>query len=209
MSLFELPVGNFLEELASNSPAPGGGTAAALSGAQGAGLVRMVAELTLGNNKYAQWFHICREVSKNCEELYISLMAQMQLDADAYFGMANSYRMPKQTAEEILARSEKIREATAYAAYVPLQTMTMATEALEEAAKLVDHSNPNCASDLGVAAECLRACVIGAYLNVRINVNSLKDQDKKDQIILPAQQQYQRAMALYESVSGAVSNTIG
>lgn len=209
MSLFELSVGNYLEELASNSPAPGGGTAAALSGAQGAGLVRMVAELTLGNNKYSQWFHICREASKNCEELYIRLMAQMQLDADAYFGMANSYRMPKQTAEEILARSEKIREATAYAAYVPLQTMTMATEALEEAAKLVDHSNPNCASDLGVAAECLRACVIGAYLNVRINVNSLKDQDKKDQIILPAQQQYQRAMALYESVSGAVSNTIG
>ena len=118
MNLFELPVANYLEELASNSPAPGGGTAAALSGAQGAGLVRMVAELTLGNYKYSQWFHICREVSKNCEELYLRLMAQMQLDADAYFGMANSYRMPKETPEEILARSEKIQEATAYAAYV-------------------------------------------------------------------------------------------
>ena len=209
MSLFELPVGNYLEELASNSPAPGGGTAAALSGAQGAGLVRMVAELTLGNYKYSQWFHICREVSKNCEELYLRLMAQMQLDADAYFGMANSYRMPKETPEEISARSEKIREATAYAAYVPLQTMTMATEALEEAARLIDHSNPNCASDLGVAAECLRACVIGAYLNVRINVNSMKYQEGKDQIMGPAQQQYQKAMALYETVSSAVSNTIG
>ena len=62
MSLFELPVGNYLVELASNSPAPGGGTAAALSGAQGAALVRMVADLTLGNYKYSQWFHICREV---------------------------------------------------------------------------------------------------------------------------------------------------
>ena len=209
MSLFELPVGNYLVELASNSPAPGGGTAAALSGAQGAALVRMVADLTLGNYKYSQWFHICREVIQNCDELYMRLMAQMQLDSDAYYGMANSYRLPKGTPEEILARSEKIQEATAYAAYVPLQTMTIAVEALEEAAKLVDHSNPNCASDLGVAAECLRACVIGAFLNVRINVNSMKYQDGKDNLMTSAQQQYKRAMELHRHISSAVNLSIG
>ena len=209
MSLFELPVGNYLEELASKSPAPGGGTAAALSGAQGAALVRMVAELTLNNYKYSPWFHICREVSKNCEELYARLMAQMQLDSDAYHGIVNSYRLPKETPAEIHARSEKIQEATAYAAYVPLQTMMLATEALEEAVKLVDHSNPNCASDLGVAAECLHACMVGAYLNVKINVNSMKYQDGKDQIIVPAHQQYKDAKALYEIVHSAVENSIG
>ena len=209
MSLFELPVGNYLEELASNSPAPGGGTAAALSGAQGAALVRMVAELTLGNYKYSPWFHICREVSKNCEEYYIRLMAQMQLDADAYFAMADSFKMPRETAEEIFARSEKIQEATTYAAYIPLQTMTLATQALEEAVKLVDHSNPNCASDLGVGAECLRACVIGAYLNVRINVNSIKQREGKDKLMLPAQAHYKKAMELYDIVRSAVDRCIG
>ena len=209
MNLFELPVGNYLEELGSNSPAPGGGTAAALSGAQGAALVRMVSELTLGNYKYSPWFHICRDVSKNCEEFYLRLMAQMQLDSDAYYSMAESYRMPKETPAEIFARSERIQEATAYAAYVPLTTMTLATEALEQAVRLVDHSNPNCASDLGVAAECLRACVIGAYLNVRINVNSMKYQEGKDRLMIPAQEQYHNAMALYETVRSYAERAIG
>lgn len=209
MNLYELPVEKYLDELASKSPAPGGGTAAALSGAQGAALVRMVAELTLSNDKYSHWFHICREVSKNCEGLYVRLMAQMQLDSDAYYDIVNSYRLPKESPEEILARSEKIQEATAHAAFVPLQTMIMATQALEEAAKLVDHSNPNCASDLGVAVECLHACMVGAYLNVKINVNSIKCQDSKDRIIVPARQQYKDAKALYTSICSAVYNSLG
>lgn len=209
MNLFELSVADYLQELASNSPAPGGGTAAALSGAQGAGLVRMVAELTLGNMKYSPWFSICREVSKNCDELYCRLMAQMQLDADAYFAMAASFKLPKGTPAEIAARSEKIQEATAYAAYVPLQTMALATEALEEAAKLIDHSNPNCASDLGVAAECLRACVNGAYLNVRINEAGIKSPEAKERLMAPARAHYAHAMELYQSVSEAVSRSIG
>lgn len=209
MNLFELPVGEYAEKLASSDPAPGGGTAAALSGAQGAALVRMVALVTLGNYKYSPFFHLCREVSRNCEEYYPQLLAAMQLDSDAYFTLADSFKLPRSTVEEIAARSAQIQEATRYAAYIPLRTMTLGAEVLEEAFRLVDHSNPNCASDLGVAAECLRACVIGAYLNVRINLASLKDEEMKQNLLLSSKEQYDTAMDLYEKISCAVSRSIG
>ena len=177
MKLIDMTVSDYLKDLASDSPAPGGGSAAALCGAQGAGLAAMVAGFTIGRKKFAD-FEANALVVRDAElALTEKLKAQVDRDTEAFNLVAAAFRMPKVTDEEKAARSAAIQAGTLVSTQVPFETMALALEALRTAEKLLLGFNDGAASDLGVAAWNLRTCVRGAWLNVCINIGSLKDKE--------------------------------
>lgn len=176
--LAQMKLTEYLDAMASDAPAPGGGSAAALCGAQGAGLTAMVAGLTMGKKKYAPYAKICQEVREEALLLTEQLKAQIDRDTQAFNLVAEAFRMPKTSEEEKAARSGAIREGMLVSTQVPFETMQLALKALQCAHRLLNGFNEGAASDLGVAAENLRTCVRGAWMNVCINLGSLKDEEK-------------------------------
>lgn len=177
MKLIELTVSDYLNDLASDSPAPGGGSAAALCGAQGAGLAAMVASFTIGRKKFAEFEE--NAIAVRDAELFLvdRLKAQIDKDTEAFNLVAWAFKMPKTTDEEKQARSAAIQAGTLVSTQVPFETMVLALAALKTAEKLLSGFNDGAASDLGVAAWNLLTCVKGAWLNVCINIGSLKDKE--------------------------------
>ncbi len=179
--LKELKLADYLNLLASDAPAPGGGSASALCGAQGAALTAMVANLTVSRKKYEAFHDICGQAAEQAEALKARLVAQIDRDTDAYSLVYEAMKLPKETEEEKRARSEKIAEATLFATEVPYETLSLAVQVLSVTGTLVGSSNPNAASDLGVAAANLETCAKGAWLNVLINLGGLKDEQKANE----------------------------
>ncbi len=169
MRLVDEKVMDYLDLVASDAPAPGGGSASALCGSQGVGLVAMVAKLTAGKEKFAEYHAVCKEVYQEADEICGKLAAQVDLDTEAYGKIADAYKLPKGTDEEKAARKETIKEANRYASEVPLRTMELGVQGLRCAKKLLGSYNTNCASDVGCAAFELLSCVMGAWYNVLIN----------------------------------------
>ncbi len=175
MKLVEMDLKTYLATMASDAPAPGGGSAAALCGAQGAGLAAMVAGLTIGRKKFADFESACLEVQAKELALLEKLTAQIDKDTEAFNMVAAAFKLPKSTDEEKAARSAAIQAGTLVSTQVPFETMALALEALRVADKLTAGFNSGAASDLGVAAMNLVTCVRGAWMNVLINIGSLKD----------------------------------
>lgn len=179
MKLVDMQITDYMELLASGAPAPGGGSASALTGAQGAGLAAMVAALTLSKKKYEADQALCEKVQEEATALQRKLLKQVDEDTEAFNLVSAAFKLSKDTEEEKARRSAKIVEATLVATQVPFHTMELALEGLILAKSLVGHSNTNCASDLGVGALSLNACLWGAWLNVSINLGGLGDEDTK------------------------------
>lgn len=178
MKLIDMKVKDYLDLLKSDSPAPGGGSVSALSGAQGLALLLMVADLTLTKEKYQAEHDLCQEVKAAGLPLYHALTEAMDRDTDAYNMVFAAFKLPKETDDEKAVRSQAIRAANLVATQVPFEVMNQAYEGLKLVSRLVNHSNANAASDLGVAASCLETAVKGAWLNVSINLSGVKDPDK-------------------------------
>ena len=174
-----MKVNEYLDVLKSDAPAPGGGSASALAAAQGVGLVCMVCDLTLGKEKYADYQEICAQAKEKGMALYEELVESIDKDTDAFNLIAAAFKMPKETDEEKAARSKAIQAATVGATEVPYETMQLCMKGLETTAKIVGKSNPNAASDLGVAALNLVAGIKGAYLNVMINLPGIKAEEER------------------------------
>lgn len=177
MKLAEMTVREFLDIMASDAPAPGGGSAAALCGAQGAGLAAMVAGLTIGRKKFAEYEETCLAVREEALALAEKLTAQIDKDTEAFNLVAAAFKLPKSTDEEKAERSKAIQAGTLVSTEVPFETMGLALDTLRCAEKLLAGFNDGAASDLGVAAWNLLTCVKGAWLNVGINIGSLKDKE--------------------------------
>lgn len=171
MNLYEMPVENYLAVLASSEPAPGGGSASALAGAQGAGLVAMAANLTLGRKKYAAFEAGCTALAASAQALMDKLTAQIQADTQAFCLVAQAMKLPKDAPQ----RPAAMEAATLTATEVPLETMELGLTGLEYAQQLSEGFNTNAASDLGVGAWQLLSCVEGAWLNVQINLPGLSE----------------------------------
>ena len=178
MKLVEMTVSSYLDLLNSDAPAPGGGSASALCGAQGAALVSMVAGLTIGKKKYPDDQELCIEVAKKASELKDALSAQIDKDTEAFNLVSSAFKLPKETEAEKAARSKAIADATLVATEVPFETMKLCLETLHYTKSLIGHSNTNAASDLGVSALNLITCMKGAWLNVLINLGGVKDEVK-------------------------------
>ena len=176
--LAELQTAEFVDLLASDAPAPGGGSAAALEGALGAALTAMVCGLpTVGKSKekYAEYQEFVVESQKKAADLKLRFVDVMDRDTDAFNVVSAAFRMPKSTDEEKAARSAAIQKGLEACTATPFEMMELATETLELTASLLGKTNDSAASDLGVSALSMRAAIQGALLNVLINIGSLKN----------------------------------
>ena len=208
MKLIDMQVKDYLDLLKSDAPAPGGGSVSALAGAQGVGLFMMVADLTLGKEKYADFQEICVQAKEKGVALYEELVESIDKDTDAFNLIADAFKMPKETDEEKAARRKAIADGTLVATQVPFRTMQLGYEGLMLAKTMIGKSNPNAASDLGVAILNLTACIKGAWLNVLINLPGVKDEEKAAYYAAEGKKMYDEADAiasgLYEDVAASL-----
>lgn len=182
MKLYDMTMKGYIEKLKSSEPAPGGGSASAFCGAQGAALIAMVARLTLEREKYAEFWPACEEAAESCDKLSDALLQQSELDTSAYLALADAFRMAKRTEQERSIRAEAIEKATVYATQVPLETMRLGLSALRIASALQGKFNANAASDYGVAIANLLACLKGASMNVEINLPGIKNETLRNEL---------------------------
>jgi len=165
----------FADEVASSSPAPGGGSVAAASGMLAASLVAMVARLTIGKRKYADVKEKMENLIGQADELRGRLNKLIQQDADAFNAIMAARKKPKDTDEEKQARLEAITEATKNACRVPLEVATKALEVLQLAREVIEFGNANSVTDGGVGARMAQTAVYSAGWNVKINLGGLED----------------------------------
>lgn len=175
MAIKEKKIREVLDDLASKQPTPGGGSASALAGAMGAGLVGKVARLTKDNPQ-------ALKIAEKADRLKDELLKLSDKDCQAYNEVVKAYRLPK--GSEI--RKEKIQEVLKYAAEVPMETAKKSLEVLKLASFSAAKGNQNCVSDARCAIELATAAIYGALENVRINLKLIKDEkfseDLRDEI---------------------------
>jgi formiminotetrahydrofolate cyclodeaminase len=177
MKLVEMTVTQFASVLASDAPAPGGGSTAALAGALGAALTAMVCELTVGKKQFAEVREDVLAVQTKASDLQKRFLDVMDRDTDAFLVVSNAFAMPKATDEEKAARSAAIQKGLEGCTATPFEMMELAAETIELTESLLGRFNTASASDLGVGALSLRTAVQGAWLNVLINIGSLKNKE--------------------------------
>ncbi len=200
---------SFLDELAAGTPAPGGGSAAAYSGAAGAALAAMVARLTIGKKKYAAVEAEMQSILVRAERLRAELTQAIQDDAAAFEAVMAAFKLPKETPEQQAAREQAIEETTLQAAYVPLEVAGKAVDVLKLAAQVVSKGNLNAISDGASGAALARASLTGAAYNVRINVHSLKDPTSGQSLLENLRQLESQATAIEEQIRTDIASRAG
>lgn len=170
------PLQVYLDDAASKKPAPGGGSVSACAGALGAALVGMVCNLTRGREKFADVETEIVTLVEAAEAARARLEQLLQEDTTAYSGVIAAYNMPKETAEEQAARTAAIQAGLIVAADVPLEICRVAVEVCRLAKVAAGIGNPQAVTDAGIGAILGEAAVVGAALNVKINLGSIKDE---------------------------------
>src|SRR5213083_266336 len=178
-SLVKMNLREFCNETLSDSPAPGGGSVAALMGALGASLGGMVANLSAGKRGWDDKLEYFSGWAVKAQQLKDELLSLVDEDTAAFNKVMDALALPKESAEEKATRATTIEEATKHAAEIPLKVMETASKSYELLAEMADKGNPASISDVGVGALATRACIEGAALNVRINLGQLKNEKSK------------------------------
>jgi glutamate formiminotransferase/formiminotetrahydrofolate cyclodeaminase len=187
-SLVKMNLREFCNETLSDSPAPGGGSVAALMGALGASLGGMVANLSAGKRGWDDKLEYFSNWAVKAQQLKDELLALVDEDTAAFNKVMDAFALSKESAEEKAARATAIEEATKYAAQVPLKVMETASKSYELLSEMAEKGSPASVSDVGVGALATRACIEGAALNVRINLAQLKDERFKSGLLKKVQQ---------------------
>jgi len=177
MKLTDKPVTAFLDELASDAPAPGGGSVAAISGALGAALVSMVCNLTLGKKGYDDVQDDIKNLLTKSEALRAKLAGLLEEDVKAYTGYSQAAKMPRSTDEEKAVRQKVMQAALKVATDVPLTIAEAAVEVMDLCMPAAEKGNKWAVSDAGVAVLMAEAALRSAALNVLINLGTLKDEE--------------------------------
>lgn len=181
MSKFnETTIQTFISELSSNTPVPGGGAVAALSGALAGALGEMVVGLSVGKKFYEEYDNNLKEklcnISDKCTQEKSNFLHDMDKDVEAFDLVLNAFKLPKETDEDKRERTSAIQSAYMAAMMVPLDVAKRALQLLENIKTVIIYGNPNCLSDAGVGAIQAFAAVEGAILNVKINLKGIKDE---------------------------------
>ncbi|MGC9294347.1 MAG: glutamate formimidoyltransferase [Thermoplasmata archaeon] len=166
---------NYLEELSSDKPAPGGGSASGIVGAMGAALVSMVAGLTIGKKGYESKSQDMISIRDEAKNVMWKLYRQAEKDTEAYNNLSNALSMPKNTPEEKEKRTKTIQERLKAATDVPWETANLAASLMDSTLYLVNEGNKNAISDVYCAAMFLKSSVDGSLQNVKINLGLIKD----------------------------------
>jgi glutamate formiminotransferase len=178
-SLVKMDLRQFCNETLSDSPAPGGGSVAALMGALGVSLGGMVANLSAGKRGWEDKLSYFSDWAVKAQQLKDEMLFLVDEDTSAFNKVMAAFALPKESAEEKAARSAAIQAANKYAAEIPLRVMESASKAYSLLAEMAGKGNPASISDVGVGLLALRACIEGAAMNVRINLAGLKDEKLK------------------------------
>jgi methenyltetrahydrofolate cyclohydrolase len=175
--LANMSVVDFLDETASNSPVPGGGSIAALSAAFSAALTQMVANLTQGKKGYEEVHEEVKFIIEKASKLKNIFTEYIDKDSDAFNEVMNAFKLPKDTNEKIEHRKNIIQEATKKAALIPLNVAREAYKMMDLTKVVVEKGNKNAVTDGAVATMLARTAVLSALYNVKINLTSIKDKE--------------------------------
>ena len=203
MKLADMQVTQFCDVLASDAPAPGGGSTAALEGALGAALTAMVCGLTTvgkSKEKYAEYQEFVLASQKKALDLKARFVDVMDRDTEAFNVVSAAFGMPKATDEEKAARSAAIQKGLEGCTRTPFEMMELAAETLELTAELLGKTNDSAASDLGVSALSMRAAIQGAWLTVLINIGSLKNKELAEDYRKKGEELLAKALPLADQI---------
>lgn len=175
MRLQDLTIKEFLEKTASGSAVPGGGSSSALNAAVASALTSMVANLTIGKKGHHKVEERMKEIVREMEQKRAFFVEYIDRDAEAYSKVMEAYKLPKETGEEEVFRSEQIKEAMKKASLVQMEIAGHAFSIMDTIIETVQRGNRNAATDGMVGLMACRGAVMGALLNVRINISTIKD----------------------------------
>ena len=198
----------FLDELASSSPAPGGGSVAALSGALGAALSSMVCNLTMGKQGYETAQDEIRQIYEKSEDLRKDLTDLIDKDTEAFNEVMKAMKMPKDTEDQKEDRRHAMQAAFKHATEVPLETARKCTQILDVARIVAEKGNKNSISDAAVSALMAQTGLQAAILNVRINLTSIKDSEYVHNISTELHELLQNAMEKSAEILGIVEKNL-
>src|SRR5437879_5291 len=207
-SLAKMNLREFCNETLSDSPAPGGGSVAALMGALGASLGGMVAKLSAGKRGWDDKLEYFSNWHVLAQQLKDELLALVDEDTAAFTEVMDAFALPKESAEEKASREDAVAKATKYAAEVPLKVMETASKSYELLAEMAERGNPASVSDIGVGALATRACIEGAALNVKINLAQLKDEKFKTASLKRIEQISTDSDTQFEKISQVVASKL-
>lgn len=196
-------IGSFMDDLASETPTPGGGAWAAVSAAAGAALIAMVARLTLKKKGFEEVADRMRQVADECDDERHVLLGLADRDAEAYREVIAAYKLPKTTPEEQHAWSVTLQKALERAADIPLEVARRSVYLMALAEETLTSGNPNAASDALSAATSLHAAALAALANVDINAITFIDKTRQQELSESANSLRHRAQSILRDVSEA------
>ncbi len=212
MKLVELQVANFVNEVDSKRPAPGGGSVAALASTLGVALTRMVGHVSIGKKKFKALDESTQkefnQVINEFETIKEELLLLVDKDTEAFNLIMEAFKLPKETIEEKKVRAEKIEEGTLEAIKVPFKVAQLSLEALLQLHIILKNGNKNAISDLGVSALMLHAGLEGSLLNVKINIPGISDEKLKDKYIKESQEILEKGRNLKNNILDSVNNNL-
>jgi len=208
-SLAELKMREFCNETLSDSPAPGGGSVAALMGALGASLGGMVANLSAGKRGWDDKIEYFSDWAVKAQRLKDDLLSLVDEDTNAFNKVMDAFGLSRDSADEKAARAAAIERATKHAAEVPLKVMETAAKSYELLSQMAGTGNPASISDVGVGTLATRACIEGAAMNVRINLGQLKDEKFKSARRQKVQEICVDSEARFKRINEVVESKIG
>lgn len=209
MKLTDMTLAGFSEELASDSPAPGGGSAAAYAGALAASLGTMVANLSAHKRGWEDRHEFFVDWALKGQEARKKLLIYVDEDTAAFNSLMEAFRMPKETDADKKARSAAIEKATMRATESPLNVMRAGYELFPLLEAMTTEGNPNSVSDAGVGAICAFAAIEGAWLNVMINLSGIKDKEVAGAFRKEADELIAQSRGAKERIVEVVTKTIG
>jgi glutamate formiminotransferase/formiminotetrahydrofolate cyclodeaminase len=181
--LINMTLADFVDETASESPAPGGGSIAAYVGSLGISLATMVANLSSHKKGWDERWQEFSDWAVKGQRLKDELLTLVDADTGAFNRVMHAFSLPKNSIQEKQARKIAIQEATKYAMEIPIKVMQASYKSMEIIKAMVSLGNPNSVSDAGVGALCARAAVVGAFMNVRINAAGCEDRTYVEEMI--------------------------
>lgn len=208
-SLVQMTLRQFANETLSDSPAPGGGSVAALMGALGVSLGGMVANLSAGKRGWDDKLQFFSDWAVKAQGLKDELLWLVDEDTAAFNKVMAAFALPKDSAEEKAARTAAVEQANKYAAEIPLRVMETASRSYELLGAMAENGNPASISDVGVGLLAVRACVDGAAMNVRINLASLKDETAKPALREKLQKISAASEAEFKKIHQIVESKLG
>jgi glutamate formiminotransferase/formiminotetrahydrofolate cyclodeaminase len=208
-SLLKMNLRQFCNETLSDSPAPGGGSVAALMGALGVSLGGMVANLSAGKRGWDDKLNYFSDWAVKAQQLKDELLVLVDEDTSAFNKVMDAFALPKDSVEEKAARAAAIQLATKGAAEVPLKVMETAAVSYQLLSEMAEKGNPASISDVGVGLLAVRACIEGAAMNVRINLAGLKDETSKSALLEKLQRIRAESEAQFRRIIQVVESKMG